>query len=306
MDQVNIATEPAARRLPDDIAAKIAALGPVIGDKVNAATRQIFLPMLKNAAWPAINVERDVAYGPDRERNLLDIHVPAALRAHAPVVAYFHGGGMIAGTKVDDSGLVYSNVANYFASHGMIGVNATYRLAPQHKYPAGSEDVGAVVAWLRGNVAKFGGDPAKVFIMGHSAGAAHVATYAFRSFPHPKDGPGIAGAILVSGGYGLDAKNPPANRIAYYGEDTSTWAGRQIIGNVERADFPVFVVVAEHDPVQTQRFGMELAADIALRHKRMPRFKQVLDHNHFSEMTALGTGDSSLGPDLIDFIEGAA
>jgi triacylglycerol lipase len=115
-------------------------------------------------------------------------------------------------------------------------------------------------------------------------------------------GPGIAGAILVSGTYGLDAKNPPANRVAYYG-DPAGWAKRQILGNVERADFGVLIVVAEYDMVGTARTGFELAAEIALRHKRQPRIKQLLDHNHFSEIYALGTGDASLGPDLIDFID---
>jgi triacylglycerol lipase len=302
MDQLTTGVAPAARRAPADIAAKLAGMGTAL-EAVREPTWALYQPLLQQIAWPTITVHRDLAYGPDRVRNLLDVHVPAEVPAGAPVVAYFHGGGMIAGAKVDDSGLVYGNVANTFASHGMIGVNATYRLAPAHPYPAGGEDVGAAVAWLTANAAKFGGDPKRIFIMGHSAGAAHVATYAFQSFLHPAGGPGIAGAILVSGTYGLDATNPPPNRVAYYG-DPAGWAKRQVLGNVARADFPVFIVVAEYDLVATARTGFELAAEIALRHKRQARFKQVLDHNHFSEIYALGTGDPSLGPDLIDFIEG--
>jgi acetyl esterase len=304
MDQLNVAAEPATRHVPVDFAEKIAALGAIIGDTVHAATKELYFPLLKQVKWPEIAVHRDLAYGPDLERNLLDVHVPAGLTGKAPVVAYIHGGGMIAGNKVDESGLVHGNVLNYFASHGVIGVNATYRLAPKDPYPAGGEDVGAVVAWLKANATKYGGDPERIFIMGHSAGAAHVATYAFQPHLHPKSGPGIAGAILVSGTYGLDAKNPPANRIAYYG-DPAGWAKRQVLGNVERADFPVFIVVAEYDMVNTARTAFELAAEIAVRHKRQPRIKQVLDHNHFSEIFALGTGDPSLGPDLIDFVETA-
>jgi len=301
MDQLNVAAEPAARPVPADIAEKIAALGAVVDDKVNAATKAIYFPLLKQAKWPEIAVHRDLAYGPDAERNLLDVHVPASRTTKAPIVAYFHGGGMIAGNKLDETGLVHGNVANYFASHGMIGVNATYRLAPKDPYPAGGADVGAVVAWLRANAGKYGGDPQRIFIMGHSAGAAHVATYAFQTQLHPSGGPGIAGAILVSGTYGLDAKNPPPNRVAYYG-DPSLWAKRQVLGNVERADFSVFIVMAEYDMVGTARTGFELAAEIALRHKRQPRLKQVLDHNHFSQMYGLGTGDPSIGPDLVDFV----
>ncbi len=285
-------------------AAKVAALGNRIDDKVRIGSRDIYMPLLRAVSLPPIKVQADIAYGPDAKRNLLDVHAPQGA-AGATVVAFFHGGGMIGGSKNDEGGTIYGNVANFFASHGMVGVNATYRIAPAHPYPAGGEDVGAVVAWLRKNAAQYGGDPKRIFIMGHSAGAAHVVTYAFRNFLHPADGPGLAGLILVSGGYAVDAKNPPPNRVAYYGADTSKYAERQIIGNVECADFPIFVIVAEHDPVATAQYGFDLVSDIATRHKVMPRFKQVRGHNHFSEVYALGTGDPSLGPDLIDFVENA-
>ena len=303
MDQFNRTGEPAARSIPDDLAEKLKALGRGIEPAALNGTRALYLPLLKQIKWPDIKVHRDLQFGPDTERNLLDIHVPADLRPNAPVIAFFHGGGMVGGSKLDETGLIQANVPNYFASHGMIGVNSTYRLAPAHPYPAGGEDVGKTVAWLRANIAQYGGDPDRIFIMGHSAGAAHVATYAFRSFLHPADGPGIAGCILLSGTYAIDAKNPPPNRIAYYGPDFSKYAERQILGNVDRADFPVFITVAELDPVATIKLGFDLVSDIIARHKRVPRFKQVLGHNHYSEMNHLGTGDSSIGPDLIDFVE---
>jgi acetyl esterase/lipase len=303
MDQFNQMAQPSARSIPDDIAEKLQALGRGIEQKALQGTRAIYLPLLKQVKWPEITVHRDLPFGPDQERNLLDVHVPANLKGKAPVVAFFHGGGMIGGSKLDETGLIYANVANYFASHGIIGVNSTYRVAPAHPYPAGGEDVGATVAWLRAHIADYGGDPERIFIMGHSAGAAHVATYAFRTFLHPAEGPGIAGTILLSGTYTIDTKNPAPNRVAYYGADASKYAERQILGNVERADFPVFIGVAELDPIATARLGFDLVSDIVNRHKRVPRFKQVLGHNHYSETNSLGTGDTSLGPDLIDFVE---
>jgi triacylglycerol lipase len=303
MDQFNRSSEPSPRAIPDEIAEQLAGLGRGIEAKSLNGTRAIYLPLLKAAKWPEIKVHRDLPFGPDKERNILDVHVPANIRPNAPVIAFWHGGGMIGGSKLDETGLIQANVANYFASHGMIGVNSTYRLAPAHPYPAGGEDVGKTVAWLRANVAQYGGDPNRIYIVGHSAGAAHVATYAFRSFLHPADGPGIAGCILLSGTYAIDAKNPPPNRIAYYGQDFSKYAERQILGNLDRADFPVFISVAELDPVPTIKLGFDLASELIAVHKRVPRFKQVLGHNHYSEMNHLGTGDNSLGPDLIDFID---
>ena len=72
-------------------------------------------------------------------------------------------------------------MADYFASLGLVGVNATYRLAPEAKFPDGANDIGAAVAWVKDNIAEYGGDPNQVFVIGKSAAASHAATYAFRS-----------------------------------------------------------------------------------------------------------------------------
>ncbi len=303
MDQFTKRPETPARHIDPEIAKKLVALGRGIEPAALNGTRALFLPQLKDAQWPEIKVHRDLPFGPDKERNILDVHVPKDIRTNAPVVVFFHGGGMVGGSKLDETGLIQANVANYFASHGMIGVNSTYRLAPAHKYPAAAEDVGKTVAWVKANIAQYGGDPSRIYIAGHSAGAAHVGTYAFQSHLHPADGPGFAGCILLSGTYAIDNKNPPPNRIAYYGEDLSLYPQRQILGNITRADFPVFISVAELDPVPTIKLGFDLASELIAVHKRVPYFKQVLGHNHYSEMNHLGTGDDSVGPNLIDFID---
>jgi triacylglycerol lipase len=61
--------------------------------------------------------------------------------------------------------------------NGMVGVNMTYRLAPQAKWPAAQEDIGSAIAWIKANAAAQGGDPNRIYLMGHSAGASHVANY---------------------------------------------------------------------------------------------------------------------------------
>ena len=61
--------------------------------------------------------------------------------------------------------------------HGLIGVTINYRLAPEFAWPSGVEDLTLVVAWLKTHIAEYGGDPDKIFLWGHSAGAAHVADY---------------------------------------------------------------------------------------------------------------------------------
>jgi acetyl esterase/lipase len=59
----------------------------------------------------------------------------------------------------------------------MVGVTITYRLAPEHPWPAGAQDVGQAVAWVTEHISGYGGDRARMVVAGHSAGAAHVAGY---------------------------------------------------------------------------------------------------------------------------------
>ena len=111
-------------------------------------------------------------------------------------------------------------------NNGFVGVNATYRLAPQSPYPAGAEDLAAIVAWVADKIGERGGDPARVYLMGHSAGAVHVANYVSHpEFYKVKDG-GLAGAVMLSGIYDLTASPLGDAEIAYFGSDPSRYAER--------------------------------------------------------------------------------
>ena len=59
----------------------------------------------------------------------------------------------------------------------MVGVTMNYRLAPQHRWPSGAEDVGAAIEWLATEIGGYGGDAGRIVVAGHSAGASHVAGF---------------------------------------------------------------------------------------------------------------------------------
>ena len=132
-----------------------------------------------------IEVAGDIAYGP-HELHRLDVHMSTMRRASGPmpVVVYVHGGGFVRGNRHSNR-----NVSDYFASLGLVAVNATYRLAPEAKWPAGSQDVARAVDWVRNNIRDYGGDPTQIYVVGKSAGAFHVAEFALR--------PSIAGDALT-------------------------------------------------------------------------------------------------------------
>ncbi|MBA4094480.1 MAG: esterase, partial [Candidatus Accumulibacter sp.] len=122
---------------------------------------------LVNAVSPAGAVQASTAirYGAD-PRNMLDVYRPAAHAGKAPVIVFFYGGNWVSGERAD-----YAFVGRALAARGFVVVIPDYRLYPQVRYPEFLVDGAAALAWAAREVARHGGDPDRIFVMGHSAGA---------------------------------------------------------------------------------------------------------------------------------------
>lgn len=119
---------------------------------------------------PAQRPGRDIAFGPD-PRQKLDVYTPAGavqtgVAAAAPVMVFFYGGSWSSGRRQD-----YAFAGQALASRGFVTVVPDYRLVPQVRYPSFVEDGAAAIAWVRDHIAGFGGDPTRIVLSGHSAGA---------------------------------------------------------------------------------------------------------------------------------------
>lgn len=113
-------------------------------------------------------VEDEVSFGTHGQK--IDVwRNGAAKQAGAPVVVFLHGGGWVKGDRPS-----YGWAARGLASKGFVVVVPDYRKVPDVRFPAFLEDGAEAVAWTKANIAKLGGDPARIAIMGHSAGA-HTA-----------------------------------------------------------------------------------------------------------------------------------
>ena len=120
-------------------------------------------------------VRRNISYAriDDVDPNLLslDVYWPRQTCATPhPVMMYIHGGGWSGGDKSNNP----RTKADWFTSHGFVFVSANYRLSPAATHPAHIEDVASAIAWTRNHVDAFCGNPDRIFVMGHSAGA-HLA-----------------------------------------------------------------------------------------------------------------------------------
>jgi len=118
----------------------------------------------------------NVAYASGNRRSL-DIYAPARSAddrapdsAGAPVVVFIYGGGWKEGDKT-----AYRFVATALVQRGFLTVVPDYRVYPAVRFPVFLQDAAAAVAWTRANIARYGGDPQRLFLMGHSAGAHIVA-----------------------------------------------------------------------------------------------------------------------------------
>jgi arylformamidase len=250
---------------------------------------------------PATSISRDHRYGPD-ERQRLDIFNKASQK-QVPVLVFVHGGGFVMGDKRAPDLPFYDNIGNFAVLCGYVGVTITYRLAPAHPWPAGSEDVAAAVRWLRANVASHGGDPTRIFLMGQSAGAVHVAGYVADKRLHAPDGHVIAGALMISGIYDVAQADANPFHLAYYGDAPAFWPERSTLGGLTITDVPLFFSVSEFDGADFQKQAALLVAALTRARGRFPQMHWLAGHNHLSPVLAVGSpGADTLGPLVQQFI----
>ncbi len=289
--------------VPEEVYRLMAEIGPKWASNVPVHVRQMidaFTPLLARCPKDGVQVKRGIAYGA-HPRQVLDVYKPAGAK-DAPVVLFVHGGAFVDGEK-DRSTEVYGNVCNWFARHGIVAINVEFRLAPEFKYPSGTADVGLAAMWVAGNAGTIGADPGKLFVFGHSAGAAHTASYAYGA-PGSEGGPRVAGSIVVSGRVRADnlSTNPNARKVeAYYGTDAALFEERSAL-HWAKADVPTFIAIAEYENPLLDIYCLELAHRIARLRGRAPRVLQLPGHNHTSIIAHVNTAENLLGNALLAFV----
>lgn len=288
-------------RMPAEIAAKLPEIGRVVDPP---ATALLYAPLQQKEPYQGVKVDRDIKYGP-ADRNLLDVFTPEAGSLYRPVLIYVHGGGFVAGNKHPPGSPFYDNIMLWAVKNGFVGVNVTYRLAPQAAWPAGVEDLAAAVQWVSQNITRRGGDPVRIFLMGHSAGAVHVASYVSHPEFHKVTGGGLAGAIMLSGIYDLTATPAGAPEVAYFGADPARYAERSSLQGLLTSNTPLLIAAGELDPPNFVR-QFELLRDAACKRPSGCITAGLLpQHSHMSEVYSINTGDTALTSEIFTFAERA-
>lgn len=278
-----------------DIARAIRGMGTELSREMVGGTMKLYGPLHAAETNDGLTVSHDQPYGSD-PRNVLDVYAPDGA-VGAPVMVFVHGGGFVRGDKGD-----VANIGRYAAKHGVIGVTMNYRFAPENTWPSGAEDVAAALSWIRDNIGALGGNPDQIVIAGNSAGAMHVADYAFRE-DMQLEADGVIGAILISPPTVdlMSREIDPQRDALYYGTDADRSA-QSVVNAVDGRKLPVLVAYAEFEPdviIDQTRLLIEALAE---RDGRLPLVASAPGHNHISIVEHIGTADETLGPDLIGFV----
>lgn len=240
-------------------------------------------------------VERDISYGPDI-RHKLDWFHPATTTARAPaVLIYVHGGGFVGGDKREPNSPLYGNIGAWAAAQGLHAVTLTYRLAPQHPWPAGGEDVRNALLYVIDKMKTLVDADFNVYLMGHSAGAVHAATAATLA-PLPAE---VTGCILLSGFYDNTIGKPNPN---YFGEQSEDYPKQSSLAKLAAADVPLFIGVAEFDPGLMHTNAAALLQARVANGKPIPQFVLLYENSHFSTVLLINSVVDTLGPRLLEFM----
>jgi triacylglycerol lipase len=290
----------AQAQVPPEIAAKVhAACG-----KIDFSVMQAYGPLQPKEPYTGVDVTRDVAYGADPLQKL-DVFDPQrsapqrddqrlAKATRRPVLIFVHGGGFTRGDKKQTD-----NMPVWGAANGMVGVDINYRLAPKDPWPAGQQDLKAAIAWVRTNITRFGGDPNRIFLWGHSAGANHVADYVGHTELQGPEAAGVKGAIIMSAFYpaALGAQPNP-----YYGSDPSLQTSSASVDRMVKSKVPLYVINAECDPEGFVAY--ENALDAGLTKASVEHGRLVAkDHGHLDEGLAVGTDDHGVTGPLLEWLK---
>ena len=274
--------------------------------------------LYKPAALPAERAIYDLAYregaGSDPVKHRFDFFLPRG--EGWPTLVFVHGGGWSAGDKsLRAAGAdVYSNIGRFYAERGIGTAVINYRLQPAVTWRQQVDDVARAVARVRQEAATHGGDPAALFLMGHSAGAQLAAYVALDPRPLAALGSSpevICGVIPISGAgydladdatYALGADRAWYEKLFRAGDPGDAWLREASAITYVRPDAPPFLIVHvtnEWKSLQHQNRLLHAALSEAGARSRL---LVVKGQGHNRMVLTLSHGKKTPVPEILEFV----
>ena len=249
------------------------------------------------------DVARDVDYLSTIEyadnKDRLDVHMPDDATS-TPVVLFFHGGALAFGDKSHGDG-----IAERLMPLGIGVVSANYRLSPDAQHPAHVQDAAAAFAWTVSNIAEYGGDPSRIYVTGHSAGAYLAALLALDAKHLGKYGLGldaIAGAVLISPFLYVEetARERPKT---VWGTNPDDWLAASVTPHIGPDKGKFLLLYADGDDTWRKEQNERFALTMQKIGNTSVNAVELLDRNHSTLVTRINEPSDEIGDQIREFVE---
>jgi acetyl esterase/lipase len=255
-----------------------------------------------------VKIDKDIAYDKqvNGKRNFLDVYYPEVDGRSKDVLVFIHGGSWNSGKKE-----TYWWLGRHFATKNLVEVNINYSLTPDYQFRQMATDAASALKWVKNNISKYGGNPDRIFVMGHSAGG-HL-TELINSDPRFFEEQGIENPIrgvILNDGFGLDmeeyllhAENTrhTASFLKTFSTDQQEWkTGSPLtyLGNIKN---PHLILVGERTypaiQIQSKRLYEMLRAN-----SQQVRFIQIAKKKHIGMISQMVFSGNQLYTIILDFM----
>jgi len=253
-----------------------------------------------------VRVVKDIAYrtalpGADGKETL-DLYLPQG-RTGAPVIVWYYGGALQQGDKSDTTEV---GAAGRFASAGIATAVVNYRLSPGVSHPAHVQDAAASFAWVKRNIASYGGDPNQVFLVGHSAGAyllALLATDERYLAPHGLSARDIRGLVPVSAFFWVERTGVAPDRpMTVWGADAAKWADASPAHHLRAGLPPMLILYADGDEPWRQQQNEEFEREVRKAGNARVSLVRIASRTHMSILNHLKDDDDPASNNIVAFV----
>lgn len=268
----------------------------------------IYFNAISEALSAKIKIEKDITYGniDAGVRNQLDVYFPALNGSSRDVLVFIHGGSWKTGKKN-----TYWWLGRNFAGKNVVEVNINYRLAPGHQYDRMATDAATAIKWVKYNISRFGGNPDRIFVMGHSAGG-HLAALINsdpRFFKHQGIENPIRG-IILNDSFGLDMheylltaeKNKQTDSfLRTFSIDPEVWKSGSPMNYISHITNPYLILVGERTYPTIQSQSKKIYGMLKARNQPV-YFHQVAGKKHVGMISQMVLGTNQLYTTILDFM----
>jgi acetyl esterase/lipase len=253
---------------------------------------------------PPVKVVKNISYLTvgeyPNDLDKLDLYLPEG-KTGVPVIVWIHGGAL----TQDDKNLEAAT-GQRFAKAGIATVTVNYRLSPAVSHPAHVQDAAASFAWAKRHIAEYGGDPNRLFLVGHSAGAylAQLLVTDERYLrAHGLSARDVRGVVPISGFFWVEREGVAPDRPkTVWGTDPNAWKDASPAHHLRANLPPTLIMYADRDEPWRRQQNIEMAQALKAAGSAPIEVVQIADRTHMGIWHKLGEDGDPASERVIAFV----